>query len=210
MIKLSERLAAVAGLVCPGAAVADVGTDHGLLPVWLALNNVIKSAVACDINEAPLASCRRLVEEYSLTDVIETRLCDGLDGVASSRYDTVIIAGMGGELIADILSRCDCINEKHVILQPMTHAEVARKFLYDNGFEIESDIIVRDGSHYYNVFDARFCGHKAEKSRVDYYLGNISDFSHREYFSHLLKFFYNKSKSGEDFSDIISALEKIV
>ena len=65
---------------------------------------------------------------------------------------------MGGELIADILDKCKYINEKHLILQPMTHPEIVRKYLYDNGFVIDNDIIVNDGNHNYSVFDARYTG----------------------------------------------------
>lgn len=90
--------------------------------------------------------------------------------------------GMGAELIVDILSRCDFKNELHLILQPMTHPEIARKYLYDNGFEIFNDFIVKDSKHFYSVFDAKYTGAKTPKTQKDYYFGNISDFSHKEYF----------------------------
>lgn len=210
MQKLSIRLLSVAALVKQDAAIADIGTDHGFVPVYLAQNNIIKSAVAADINEGPLNSCKRLVSECSLENVVKTKISDGLDALDKNDFDTVIIAGMGGELIADILSRHSYIKDKHIILQPMTHPDTARKFLYDNGFEIDNDIIVRDTGHYYNVFDAYYTGKIEEKSRVDYFLGNIKDFSNKEYFLHLYNYFRNKSKSGEDFSDILSVLEKLI
>lgn len=210
MQELSNRLSAVAALVKQDAAIADIGTDHGFVPVYLAQRGVIKSAVAADINEGPLASCKELVMANGLESIIKLRLTDGLKDISSDEYDTVIIAGMGGELIARILSQCPYIKEKHLILQPMTHPELARKFLYDEGFEIDNDIIVNDGSHNYCVLDAHYTGNTAAKSRIDYYLGNIKDFSNKDYFRHLLNYFYNKSKSGEDYADIISALEEIV
>lgn len=210
MQKLSIRLSSVAALVKQDAAIADIGTDHGYIPVYLAEKKVIKSAVASDINEGPLNSCVSLVREKRLENVIRTRLSNGLASLDENDFDTIIIAGMGGELIADILSRHNYVKDKHLILQPMTHPEIARKFLFDNGFEIENDIIVKDGKYYYSIFDAYYTGKLSKKSRVDYYLGNITDFSQKEYFKHQLNYFINKSKSGEDYSDIISVLEKLI
>lgn len=210
MFKLSIRLSSVAALVNQDAAIADIGTDHGYIPVYLLKNNIIKSAVASDINEGPLESCRRLVSEYELNDKVRVILSNGLDKLNEKDFDTVIIAGMGGELISEILSKKDYIKSKRLILQPMTHGEIVKKFLYDNGFEIDKDFIVKDGKHNYNIFDAYYTGACKERTRVDYYLGNIKDFSNKEYFVHLLSFLKNKSKSGQDYSDIISVLEKIV
>lgn len=208
MLKLSKRLNAVASLVSHGSRIADIGTDHGYIPVYLCENGIIKSAVASDINEGPLSSCETLVKQERLEKKISLRLSNGLEKLCSDEFDTVIIAGMGGELIADILSKCDYIRDKHIILNPMTHPEMARKFLYDNGFEIVNDFIVRDGHHYYSVFDAVYTGEILSKTRVDYFLGNIKDYSQKEYFIHLLNYLKNKSKSGENYSDVITAVEE--
>lgn len=206
MQSLSKRLSAVAGFVEKGSVIADVGTDHGYIPVYLYKSGIIKGAVAADINKKPLASCEALVKQEELSAVIKTRLSNGLDNIYPDEYDTVIIAGMGGELIADILSRAD-VRGKHIILNPMTHPEIARKYLYDNGFDIINDLIVKDGKHYYSVFDAGYTGEILPKSRADYYLGNIKDFSNKEYFMHLLNYLNNKLKSGEDLKDVIRAVE---
>ncbi len=207
MQSLSKRLSAVASLVEKDAVIADVGTDHGYVPVYLYKAGVIKGAVAADVNEKPLASCEALVLQEGLSAVIKTRLSNGLDYISTDEYDTVIIAGMGGELIADILSKAD-VHNKHIILNPMTHPEIARKYLYDNGFNIINDLIVKDGRHYYSVFDARYTGESIAKNKSDYYLGNIKDFSNREYFEHLLNYLHNKLKSGEDLKDVIKAVEE--
>lgn len=210
MINLSKRLSAVASLVERGSAVADIGTDHGYIPVYLFQNGIIKRAVAADINSKPLSSCRALVKQEGLGGAIEARISDGLDSLRPDEYDTVIIAGMGGEMIADILSRAKSLEDKHIILNPMTHPEIARKFLYDNGYEIFTDIIVADGRHHYSVFDARYTGKFSSKTKTDYFLGNITDFSDREYFLHLLNYLKNKEKSGEDLSEIINAVENVL
>ena len=210
MKALSNRLKAVADMVRQGSVVADIGTDHGYIPVYLYKAGIITGAVAADINEGPLNSCRELVEQQGLSDVISVRLSDGLDCLHPDEYDTIIIAGMGGELIADILSRDDCIIDKHIILNPMTHPEIARKFLFNNGFEIDRDIIILDGRHHYSVFDAHYSGKFIPKTKRDYFLGNIKDFSDKEYFVHLLNYLKNKAKSGEDLNDIINEIEAVI
>ena len=210
MNKLTKRLNAVASLVNSGSSVADVGCDHGYVPVFLIENNIARFCVAMDINEKPLSSCQRLVEEEQLEDKITTRLSNGLEKLESGECDTVIIAGMGGELIVDIISRCQFSNELHFILQPMTHPEYVRKYLYDNGYEIFNDIIVDEGKHSYSVFDAKYTGKISPKSEKDYYLGNIKDFSDKKYFSHLLNYLNNKAKSGVDLTEVISAVEEIL
>ena len=208
MQKLTPRLKAIADLVCQGARIVDIGTDHGYLPVFLVKSKRIKSAVASDVNIGPLSSCDALVRQEGLCDAIKTVLSNGFENICRDDYDTVIIAGMGGELIADILSKED-LKDKHLILNPMTHPEITREYLYSNDFEINNDLIIKEGKRYYNVFDAKYSGVSKEKSRADYFLGNIKDFSHKEYFSHLLNYLNNKEKSGEDYSDVIKALEDI-
>lgn len=210
MVSLSKRLNAVASLVKSGSSVADVGTDHGYIPVYLVENKISPFVVAMDINEKPLASCKSLVKDEGFENVIKTRLSNGLEKLDKGECDTVIIAGMGAELIVDILSNCDFVNELHLILQPMTHPEIARKYLYDNGFEINNDFIVTDGKHSYSIFDANYTGKITPKVQKDYFLGNITDFSQKEYFLHLLNYLKNKSKSGADLSDVISAVEEIL
>ena len=206
MIKLSCRLQAVADMVNEGARVVDVGTDHGYIPAYLIKNNIAKSVIACDINEKPLASCKRYISSLGLDDKVKCVLSDGLQSIDGD-YDTVIIAGMGGELIAQILENAENIRHCRLIINPMTHPELARKWLYDNGFCIENDIVVADLKHHYSVLSAHYTGKIQEKSEVDYFLGEISDFSDREYFEHLLVYLKNKQKSGVDYSDVISAIE---
>ncbi|MFR5876970.1 MAG: class I SAM-dependent methyltransferase [Eubacterium sp.] len=208
MIKLSNRLNAAASMVRKGSKICDVGTDHGYIPVYLVEHGIIKSAVACDINIGPLNSCISLVNERGLQDKIKCVLSNGLDNVLPDDVDDILIAGMGGELIADILSRCDYVKHKHLILNPMTHAETVRKWLYSNGFIINNDMIVADGFHHYNVMDAVYTGEITKKTKTDYYIGNIKDFSDKEYFEHLLNYLNNKQKGGDDFADVIKEIEE--
>lgn len=207
MIKISNRLCTCCAIIREGKRLCDVGCDHGYVPAYLIEMGKIPSAVACDINEGPLNSCKQLVSQLDLNEKIKCVLSNGLEKIDKNEVDDVLIAGMGAELIADILSRCDWIKEKHIVLNPMTHAEVTRKWLYDNGFEIQNDLIVQDSKHFYNVFDASYTGLKQNKTKTDYFLGNINDFSNKEYFEHLLNYLKNKQKGGEDYSELIKTIE---
>ena len=208
MISLSKRLNACAGLVRKDIKLADIGCDHGYVPVFLLERGIIKSAVACDINEKPLSSCRALVKENALESKIKCVLSNGLENIDKNDVDDILIAGMGGELIADILSRCNYINEKHLVLNPMTHPELARKWLYENGYVIKNDIIVEDMGHHYSVFDSYYTGNVITPSDEKCFLGEIDDFSDREYFIHLLNYLKNKEKGGADYSQLISKIKE--
>lgn len=210
MINLSARLSAVADLVRNGTAFADVGCDHGYLPVFLLQKGIIRTAIASDINKGPLSSCENLVDGEGLSDKVRCVLSDGLSDVPPQCAEDVAICGMGGELIADIMSKCDWVKDKdkHFIFNPMTHPEKLRKYLCENGFEINRDIIVKEGRHYYNIFDAYYTGMRKKHSDVYYFLGNIDDFSHTEYFRHLLNFLENKQKGGIDYSEVIAAVKE--
>lgn len=197
-------------MVREGKRLCDVGTDHGYVPVYCVQKGIIPSAIACDINEGPLSSCKALVDEYALSDKIKCVLSDGLEKINGDEVDDILLAGMGGELITDILSRCPYISDKHLIMNPMTHPEVLREWLYSNGFQINNDVIVPDGRHHYNVFDAVYTGTVGDKTEIDYYLGNIGDFSDKEYFLHLLNYLKNKQKGGEDKSLIIKRIEELI
>ena len=158
MVSLSPRLSAVAKLVRRGSVLADVGCDHGFLPVYLLKNGIIKSAVASDINQGPLSSCEQLVIKESLQNKVKLVLSDGLRSIDCNSYTDITFCGMGGELISSILnvSKEHFSPDKHYIFNPMTHPEILRKYLCDNGFEIDNDFIVREQNHYYNVFDAYY------------------------------------------------------
>ena len=122
---LCPRLQMVADFVRDGAAVADIGTDHAYLPVALVLSGKCPRAVVSDLREMPLENARQAIRRYHLEDRIVACLSDGLDEIAPDWAQDIIIAGMGGELIAAILARAPWLrNEgKRLILQPMTHAE---------------------------------------------------------------------------------------
>ena len=113
--QLDNRLRLCAEFVRPGARAADIGTDHAYLPVWLCRHNICPSAIAADVNPEPLSRGRITVAQAGMEDKISLRLSDGLAQIAEDEVDDIIIAGMGGELIADIITACPYAADKHFI-----------------------------------------------------------------------------------------------
>ncbi|MGN1126645.1 MAG: class I SAM-dependent methyltransferase, partial [Ruminococcus sp.] len=113
---LPKRLSLIASMVDEGAVVADIGTDHAHLPIFLVQSKICPSALACDIKESPLETGRQNIEFCHLEDKIKTRLSDGLSSIKSNEADTFTIAGMGGDMIIHILSSCPYIFDKKYTL----------------------------------------------------------------------------------------------
>ncbi|MDE6599627.1 MAG: class I SAM-dependent methyltransferase, partial [Oscillospiraceae bacterium] len=132
---LDKRLRLCADMV-RGKRVCDVGTDHAYLAAELLSEGRCETAVAADINEKPLAAARLTLEKAGVLDRAELILSDGLENIPESGITDIVIAGMGGELIAAILSRCGWLDGKNLILQPMSRADFLIKWLCENGFEI--------------------------------------------------------------------------
>ena len=152
-----NRLLLCASLV-EGRKVCDIGTDHGYLPCYLVSNGKCDSALACDIGEKPLSQAREHIKAQGLEDRIKTVLSDGLDSVELEGVTDIVLAGMGGELIADILSRCERIKygSVNIIMQPMTKSEFLRQWLYDNGFAVTDEQACISGRFAYSVMSGRF------------------------------------------------------
>ena len=151
-VELTPRLRALADLVCQGARLADVGTDHAYLPVWLLLQGRIDRAIAADLREGPLSRARETARQYSVEDRISFRLCDGLTAVGEDEADTISIAGMGGDTIAAILGAAPWTRSKTLLLQPMTAFPNLRQWLQSNAYRIVEERIAREGSRLYSVW----------------------------------------------------------
>lgn len=175
-MKLDLRLTMVVSLVRPGKPLADIGTDHAYVPVYLILNDVIPSAYACDIKVGPLDNAKKTIDEYELNDKVIPILSDGLVEVPHDVNDFVI-AGMGGELIAKILSDSRWVEEvgNHFVLQPQTHAEDLRQYLYSAGYEILKEDVVKDKRHIYLAMEVVYTGKVEAHEKCDYYLGELKN-----------------------------------
>ncbi len=176
LLNLRGRLSLCAEYVRRGSRLADIGTDHGYLPIALCQSEKIPSALACDINPLPLQSADKNIAEYGLRDRILTRLSDGLKEVGADEADDIVIAGMGGELIAAILADCAWVKSpsKNLVLQPMTRHDVLIRWLYENGFSIVRQGAVRDGGKDYTVICARYDGTPRDCDTYEAHVGRLS------------------------------------
>jgi len=159
-IILSKRLLNCANCVRHGKACADIGTDHAYLPIYLVQSGISPSVFACDINEGPLKKADENIKRYSLSEKIQTVLTDGLKGLEQFPIENIIIAGMGSETIKDIILSSPCFHSQkyRFILQPMTKANILRKALYDNGFDIIDERLTLDADRIYQTIVAVFDG----------------------------------------------------
>lgn len=175
MNNLSLRLSTIASLVPKGAFVCDVGTDHGFLPIFLMESGIAKGVIATDINEKPLKKAEENLKK-TRAEGVTLRLCDGLSGIKKGETDTVIIAGMGGEVISGILERGKEITENAditLILQPTTSPEFLRKYLYETGYDIIKEIAVEERGKLYSVMLVKFQGNPQKKEDWVYFVGLV-------------------------------------
>jgi len=144
---------ALADLIDNGASVADIGTDHGHLPVYLAQNHKAAGIIASDISAASLSSARSSAQEYDVTDAITFLVTPGLDDIDPEDVDTVVIAGMGGETILKILKDAPWTKSGRVklILQPQSKVDLLCRFLYDNEYKIMKTLSVHDKGKNYTI-----------------------------------------------------------
>lgn len=164
---LQPRLRAIADLVPAGSRLADVGTDHGYIPIDLLLDGRISAAIATDIGELPLDHARRTARRCGLTEGIDFRLGDGLSPLSPDEVDVIVIAGMGGDSISDILTASPWAREGPLLLlQPMSKAEVLRSFLPENGYSVEAERLVEDKGKLYPILTVRG-GHMASATEVE-------------------------------------------
>ena len=157
-MKLSKRLQTIADFVKKDAVVADIGTDHAHIPIYLIINKIINKAYACDINKGPLEKARENIENFGVSENIVLRLSNGLDKMSNKEVDTIIIAGMGGELIIDILNRGKVFFDKKntFILSPHTKTDEVRDYLIRNGFKIIKEDMCIDEGKFYTVMEVRY------------------------------------------------------
>lgn len=176
MITIDNRLKACAAYVSGTGVVCDVGTDHAYLPAYLALTGRCGGyrIIASDRNSGPLKAAAHTLEKYEVQEQISLIQSDGLQGISGEGISDVIIAGMGAELICEILQGADWLkNGVNLILQPMTKVALLRYWLYDHGFEILSETAVACDRFLYTVMKAAYSGKTREISEVEAHIGKI-------------------------------------
>ena len=180
MIRISNRLTAAASMVSRGSILADVGTDHGYVPIYLVEKGIIPGAIAMDINRGPLERAKEHIGQYGMEAYIQTRLSDGVEALAVGEADSVLIAGMGGGLVMHILTEGAevCRNVKELILQPQSELERVRRFLWENGYVTDAEEMVEEEGKYYPMMRVHYeptaeNGSGGEMREVDFAYGKL-------------------------------------
>lgn len=171
-VKLSQRLYAIANCITEVSSIADIGTDHGYLPVYLVESGRINQGIACDINKKPLAKAEKIIKKYGFEKIIETRLGSGLSVLKPNEVDALVLAGMGGILISELLEAKKEVSSsvKKLVLQPMNNQKFLRQYLETQGFEIVKEELVLEGTRVYEIIVAR-SGEMTIENPLDYELG---------------------------------------
>lgn len=174
MAELSKRLQAVADLVTPGMRLADVGTDHAYIPIYLTQNGLVPSAIAMDINKGPLERADIHILEHGLDGKIVTRLSDGLVNLKMEEADTMIAAGMGGGLVIHILNEDPAKTRslKELVLQPQSELAKVRRYLEEHRFRIVAEDMVEEDGKYYPMMKLVH-GEEAPYSQEELYYGRL-------------------------------------
>ena len=157
-MELSKRLNWIIEKLDKVEVIMDVGTDHGYIPIYLIKNNIAKKVIASDINKEPLKKAKINASLDGVLDKVDLRLGGGLSPLKNNEAEAVIIAGMGGNLIRDILENDlnKVKNLDYLILQPAQNPEVLRKYLYKSNYEILDEDICLDENKYYEIFKVKY------------------------------------------------------
>ncbi len=227
-MKLTDRLLKIASLVTKGKKVADIGTDHGYIPVYLLNKGYIDFAILADVNKGPLENAKSEVRHNNLTDKVDLRLGSGIEVLNENEVDEVIIAGMGGILISELLEAKKSVahNLDKLILQPMQAQGELRKYLLNNGYEILDEALVKEDFRIYEIIVAKYTSKNTSVEDEIYYevgkkLIENKDLLLNEFIDKKI-FMYNsilkklEGKTGEEIDkkveiskDKISKLEKL-
>ena len=197
-VKLDPRLLTIAEMVRKNGKICDVGTDHALLPCYL-FEQGAGDIIASDINDGPLQAAEATVQQYGAGNCVRVMKSDGLRDIPPC--DDVIVAGMGGELIARIVTECSFKNENtNFILQPMTKAEFLRRELYMNGFEINKESTAQSAGKTYTVMLVKYTGIKQEISDKFAFFGKNSDAAYVESVKEKLR---KMAKGNEKYKELL-------
>ena len=157
IINISERLKCVAGLVNKGARVADIGTDHAYLPIYLVQEGIAASAIAMDLRKGPLDKAKKHIRDNCLEDRIQTRLSDGLEKLSANEADIITICGMGGRLIADIVTKGMNVITRNttLIVSPQSEVGDFRHFLVSQRLVVDDEKMLKEDGKYYFIIKCR-------------------------------------------------------
>lgn len=169
-MEISNRLKCVASMIDKCNSIADIGTDHGYLPIYLIENAVCDTAIASDIKKGPLNKAKINIKKYNMEEKIQCRLGAGLNTIKENEVDSAVISGMGGNLISDIIDNDLEVFKslKYAVLQPVQNPEVLRKYLYGKGFNIIDEELCIDENKYYEIIKVEYNNNVVIKDDIYY------------------------------------------
>lgn len=172
-MELSTRLETIASMVDKCECVVDVGTDHGYIPIYLVRNNICNTAIASDINKGPVEKARFNVRIEGLEDKINCRLGGGLTTINKGEVQGIVIAGMGGNLIRDIIEeRKEIFKEvEFAVLQPVQNPEVLREYIYQKGYKIIDEELCIDENRFYEIIKIKYDNNPKKVDEIFYEVG---------------------------------------
>jgi len=173
---LSKRLEAVFNMIEKCNCLADIGTDHGYIPIKAVMENKCEKAIASDIRIGPIEVAKKNIKRYGLQNKIDVRLGPGLSTLNLGEADLIVVAGMGGNLISDIIKNDIQIakNSNNLILQPIQYPEILRKDLFDLNFFIIDENIIKEDNKYYHILKVSYGKKNEYKNQAEYYIGPIN------------------------------------
>lgn len=155
-MKLTKRLSVIASYIPAGSIVADIGTDHAYLPVYLVLEGIAPEAIATDIHNAPFQSALKTVEGHCLLNKISVRLGNGLEVLRPGEADVIVVAGIGGRNMEEVFEKAPEVlrQTKRLVLQPMTAVDMVRQWLWDHNWQIVDEDLLKEDEKFYQVLVA--------------------------------------------------------
>ena len=165
-MRINNRLRSVASLVDDNTSIIDVGCDHALLSIYLYLNRESVSVIASDVNSGPLEKAKENIDNYNLNDKIKIIQNDGIKGIDG--FDTVIISGMGGLTIIDILNNGNLDSVKNIIVSPNNYDYLVREKIIKKGYYIDKELFIKDKGKFYNIISFKKGKRKYKKNDLCY------------------------------------------
>lgn len=177
MIHLTPRQEMIAGLIRPGQTLADIGTDHARLPVGLIQRGLIPFAYCTDVRQGPLNNARSTIEQCGVSDKTKLVLCDGFSGLIFADVHDFVVAGMGGVLTVELFSAAPWLKDirNHFVLQPQSHMEEVRRYLWESGYNIVRETATLDHHRPYTALEVTFTGDAKSFTLSDCYIGQMRD-----------------------------------
>lgn len=192
MVRISDRLRIVAHMCEKGAVVADIGTDHGYLPIYLVQEGIAPSAIAMDLRKGPLDKAKKHICDNCLEDRIQTRLSDGLEKLSANEADIITICGMGGRLIADIVTKGMNVITRNttLIVSPQSEVGDFRHFLVSQRLVVDDEKMLKEDGKYYFIIKCRKSDENvySEYSETQYQYGwNLLENKDKTLYEYLIK-----------------------